>query len=81
MRIARGRGVTSLSCVAPAQVSMINNTKKDYSAMSLLALEHISHVCETQAEVFKPQLLDLGETRLCSRQLRMIQAVVVVAID
>ena len=33
--------------------------------MSMLALEHISHICETQGEEYKPQLVSLGTADIC----------------
>ena len=52
-------------CLSMAQVKMINTSRKDFSTMSMLALEHISHICETQGEEYKPQLVSLGTADIC----------------
>lgn len=47
--------------VCPAQVKMVNSTKKDYSSMSLLALEHFVHLADREGETMKPKLAAMGE--------------------
>jgi hypothetical protein len=45
-------------------VRMINTTRKDFSSMSLLALEHLMHLMETNSDMYKPLLMREGE--LCT---------------
>jgi hypothetical protein len=39
---------------------MINVGRKDFSSMSLLALEHISRLVDSQPDMYRPLLISLG---------------------
>ena len=41
-------------------MKMVNSTKKDYSSMSMLALEHFVHLAEREGNEYKPKLARLG---------------------
>jgi hypothetical protein len=52
-------------CCGVEKILMVNSTKKDYSQMSMLALEHFIHLAEREGDEYKPRLTHLGSFCCC----------------